>query len=162
MRTFLSLFIFGFLTMRPALAERALGEPAFDIADLMAKCENDIDGYQSQLRLVRSQLNKEIAAMTDKEYKESYKNNDPRVIFLSLHWPRDLESKDKSWGIFDFCAKQNWETLKALGDSVVGKSEKAKKVALVESCVYVTYYKNRLVYPLDRLVACYKKQSRQY
>jgi hypothetical protein len=132
-----------------------------DFQELMKKCENNFESYESDLRLVRPKLKKEIDAMTQKEFDANFNRDDARILFLSIYWPADLEAKDDGWKRYQFCSEANWSAQKTIANSGSSSNEKRTKTSDTESCMHVAYDKSKLLYPLDRLIACYKKHSKE-
>jgi hypothetical protein len=169
---FLAAAISAVLTLRlapvsfaaPVSSAAENGKPAAttDFESLFRTCENDWVAYERQLERLRKTWQKQVEAMSDKEFKALNEANDPRLVMISFHWPLDLQGKDPLWGAFKECSQKNYAARKELGKADIGASARKKrseKVDMAEECALRNYNKEALIAPLDALIKCYRAQA---
>ncbi len=149
------------LTLLLVLAVYSPAKASSSVDEVIATCSKDWDGFDKALAKFYTIAKRDIKNMSTQELTKKLNAEDPQLVLVSLFWPTDLSEKYLSWPSFKDCSEKNFAVRKVLSNSAATPKERAAEIELLESCIHVTYYKDHLAKPLDRLLACYKDRAKR-
>lgn len=124
---------------------------------LFATCESSWEKYDADLARLRISVKRDVDKMTREEYLQRWKDKDPTIRFVRLHWPSLFAPVDGGWEFYQACADHNWKVRKALGSAAATKAEKLSEVKGLENCIDSIF--PGVPFPFDRIITCYTKQA---
>jgi hypothetical protein len=151
----------------PAPAPAASAESKSWSTDIVETClAKEPSIFNAALERSRKSISADLNKLKPEEYKKLSDNDDSRVVFMDMTWPKDISYENDHFSNDSdrsYCAKLHKIARDNVASTSASKAAALQAIRDFENCANVQFNGNNerpLPAPLKELVACYREKSK--